>query len=74
MHVALLAREVRRPQVARGANIPLEAFMLRDPEERREEARSSFVAAMRAMAIPKSEAKKRKRERAKKRKKVRARK
>lgn len=80
MHTALLAREIRRPQVARGASISLDAFMLRDPEERREEARSSFVAAMRALAIPKGEAKRLKKERAEKaarkreRKKVRVRK
>lgn len=50
MHTALLAKELRRPQVRRGTVIDLDQFMVRDPEERAEERKGNFFTFLRSVA------------------------
>ncbi len=52
MHTAIIARELRRPQVRRGSRIPLDQFLIRDPEERKEENVRGFFDFLRTVARP----------------------
>lgn len=50
MHTALLARELRRPQVRKGTRIDLDHFMMRDPGDRAEEQKQGFFAFLKTVA------------------------
>ena len=68
IHTAIIARELRRPQVRRGTRIPLEQFFVRDPEERRQEGINGFFGFLQAVAKQVTEPVKRRRARRKERK------
>jgi hypothetical protein len=50
LHAALLAREIRRPQLRKGAKVALEDFMVRDPTERQREATAGFIGFLKSVA------------------------
>lgn len=51
VHAALIAREVRRPQLKRGAKIELDHFMLRDPAQRQREANAQGIELLKALSM-----------------------
>jgi hypothetical protein len=60
IHAALIAAEVRRPNVKQGMKVRLDDFMLRHPEDReaeltakRREANRNLYNALKAMAVRK---------------------
>ena len=69
LHTAVLAREIRRPQVRRGSTIDLDQFMAKGPQARKDEAQARGVenmfATLKTIATPisKAEAAKRRRKR-----------
>lgn len=67
LHAAIVAREVRRTRVKPSARVPLEQFMVRNPEERRKEGEQSFFGMMQAVATPVTAAEAESRRKAKKR-------
>lgn len=50
LHAAIIAREIRRPQMRAGARVTLEEFMVRDPRERQREASSNLLYWLRSVA------------------------
>lgn len=52
IHAALIAREIRRPQLRKGAKCELDDFMLVNPERRRREASENFVNYLRLISKP----------------------
>ncbi len=52
MHVAILAKEIRRPQVRSGTMIDLDQFMMREPVERVRENEQKVITFLRAVAKP----------------------
>jgi len=50
LHTAILAREVRRPQVRKGTRITHDEFMVRNPEERRRESSSALIGFLRSVS------------------------
>lgn len=50
LHAALIAREVRRPQLRKGARVEVESFMVRDPGDRQRDANQRFVGMLMTMA------------------------
>lgn len=52
LHAAMIAREVRRPQMRRGQPNSLDDFMYSRPERREAAAKAGVVAMLRAMAKP----------------------
>jgi len=50
LHAALIAREVRRPQMRKGARVELEPFLIREPGERQRDANKKLVGALMAMS------------------------
>jgi len=53
LHAAILAREIRRPQVKPGSVIDPEDFMIRKPTARAADRVTGFVRALFAMSKPK---------------------
>lgn len=60
MHMAVLAREVRRPQLKPGAANKHEDFMLRRPVARRKEKAASLLGFLRTVGKPNVKLRKRK--------------
>jgi hypothetical protein len=54
LHAAIIAREVARLTRRRGARIELKDFMVVNTERRRQDAQSSLVAALKAIAVPRA--------------------
>lgn len=53
LHAAIVAREVRRPQLAKGARKPeIDDFMVSDPRERKRKATANFLNLLRVIAKP----------------------
>lgn len=52
VHMAVLAREVRRARVKPNTRIDLGQFMVRNPEDRRREGEQNFFGMMQAVATP----------------------
>lgn len=52
MHAAIIAREIRRPQVKPGTRVDHETFMLRDPRIRSKDNETKVIAFLRAIAKP----------------------
>jgi hypothetical protein len=50
LHAAIIAREVRRPQMRRGATTQLDDFMVMDPDIRRRRRMTALVQALRQSA------------------------
>ena len=50
MHAAIIARELRRPQVKPGTRVTHEEFMLRDPLERKRQGNLNLLAFLRSVA------------------------
>jgi hypothetical protein len=53
MHVAILAKEIRRPQVRSGTKIDLDQFMMRDPADRRVDNQNKVITFLSAVAVSK---------------------
>jgi hypothetical protein len=54
LHTAILAKEIRRPQMQRGARINLESFMVQDPTKRAREASANLWNFLTVIAKPKA--------------------
>jgi len=52
IHAALIAREVRRPQLRKGSKCEIDDFMVVNPERRRRDASQNFVNYLRLIAKP----------------------
>jgi hypothetical protein len=52
VHAAIIAREVRRPQLRKGAKLELDDFMVVNPRERQREATANFLNMLRLIAKP----------------------
>lgn len=52
LHAALIAREVRRPQLKKGAKVTLDDFMVISPRRRQAEATSGLVNFLKLIAKP----------------------
>lgn len=50
LHVAILAREIRRPQLRKGVRIDMNDFMVRSPAERKAEAASNLLTFLKSVA------------------------
>jgi hypothetical protein len=50
LHAGIIAREVRRPQLKKGAENSLDDFMVVNPESRREEAQGNFITLLKMVA------------------------
>ena len=64
LHAAIIAREVQRPQLRKGAKIKLEQFLVLAPHRRESfgaRAVASLVSALKAIAVPRRKDKAKKR-------------
>lgn len=52
LHAAVIAREVRRPNLRRGAKNDLDDFMVVDPQRRRKNASKNFINFLKTVAQP----------------------
>lgn len=50
MHAAVIAREIRRPQLKPGARLNLDDFMIRRPEARAKERNAGMLTFLRSVA------------------------
>lgn len=52
LHAAIVAREVRRPQLRKGAKSELDEFMVINPQTRRAEATANMLNYLKLIAKP----------------------
>lgn len=52
IHTAIIARELRRARVRPNTRVPLEQFMVRNPEDRKKQGEQNFFGLMRTVARP----------------------
>lgn len=50
LHAAVIAREVRRPQLRKGAKVELDDFIVVNPETRRAEATGNLIDFLKIVA------------------------
>jgi len=65
LHAAVVAREVRRPQLRKGAGNKLEDFFYRDPVERQADARAQVINLFRMIGTKRRAGEKRRRKKRK---------
>jgi len=49
-HAAIIAREIRRPQLKKGTKVSIEDFMMTPPEHRQQQANSHYLGLLKLLA------------------------
>lgn len=50
MHAAIIAREIRRPQLKKGARVSIDDFMMIPPEHRQQQAKAHYLGLLKLLS------------------------